>query len=260
MRCCDIIKHLESLSPLSMACDWDNVGLLAGRSDKEVKTVYLALDATEEVIRDAILYQADMLITHHPLIFKAIKNIHSEDYIGKRLIALLQHDISYYAMHTNFDVMGMSDAAADELGLKDCKVLEITYEDEISKEGEGRCGSLQRIMALSELAHYVKNVFQIDSVKVFGNPEMNIEKVAIVPGSGKDYIDLSIQAGVDLLITGDIDHHSGIDANEKGLAIMDAGHYGLEKLFIPYMQEYFRRELPDCQVVCAPIQNPFWVV
>ena len=260
MRCCDIIKHLESLSPLSMACDWDNVGLLAGRSDKEVKTVYLALDATEEVIRDAILYQADMLITHHPLIFKAIKNIHSEDYIGKRLIALLQHDISYYAMHTNFDVMGMSDAAADELGLKDCKVLEITYEDEISKEGEGRYGSLQRIMALSELAHYVKNVFQIDSVKVFGNPEMNIEKVAIVPGSGKDYIDLSIQAGVDLLITGDIDHHSGIDANEKGLAIMDAGHYGLEKLFIPYVQEYFRRELSDCQVVCAPIQNPFWVV
>jgi putative NIF3 family GTP cyclohydrolase 1 type 2 len=115
-------------------------------------------------------------------------------------------------------------------------------------------------MSLAECAAYVKKVFSVDTVKVFGDPDMTLERVAIVPGSGKDYIDLAIKAGLDCLITGDIGHHSGIDANEQGLAIIDAGHYGLEKLFIPYMKEFFRRELPEMKVMTAEVQNPFWVL
>jgi len=260
MRCSTMIERLEVLSPTTMAQDWDNVGLLAGRSDKEIRSVYLAVDATDEVIRNAVKMGADLLITHHPLIFKPMKKINNEDFIGRRVLKLLQQDISYYAMHTNFDVMGMSDAAADELGLRDRKVLEITYEDDISKEGEGRYGKLPRIMSLVECAAYVKKTFHIESVKVFGDPEMTLERVAIVPGSGKDYIGLAIEAGVECLITGDVDHHSGIDALAQGLAIIDAGHYGLEKLFIPYMKEFFRRELPDIKVVTAEFQNPFWIL
>ena len=109
MRCSEIIACLEQLSPPSFAEEWDNVGLLVGRKEKEVSTVFIALDATEENIHAAIRAEADLLITHHPMIFHSIKKVTDEDYTGRRIVKLLRYDISYYAMHTNFDVMGMAE-------------------------------------------------------------------------------------------------------------------------------------------------------
>ena len=103
MKCSEIIKILETLSPRSMACDWDNPGLLAGRSGKEVKTIFLAVDATDSVIEQAEQAGADMILTHHPLIFKGIKQVSDQNFIGRRVLRMIQDDISYYAMHTNFD-------------------------------------------------------------------------------------------------------------------------------------------------------------
>jgi putative NIF3 family GTP cyclohydrolase 1 type 2 len=163
-------------------------------------------------------------------------------------------------MHTNFDVMGMADAAADVLGLKKRQVLSITFEDEIAKEGFGRFGHLPQIMTLRECAQFVKDSFGIEWVKVFGDPELEIEKAAISPGSGKSMIVPAIEKGADLLITGDIDHHDGIDALERGLAVIDAGHFGLEQIFVPYMEEYIKRELPGIEICTQKPQSPFWIL
>ncbi len=260
MRCDKIIESLERLSPSSFAESWDNVGLLAGRTDKEVSRLCIALDATDEVIDEAVRVGADMLLTHHPLIFSPMKKVTAEDFIGRRLIKLLQNDISYYAMHTNFDVMGMADAAADELGLKDRQVLDIAYEDEIAKEGLGRYGRLIQIMTLEECASFVKETFELEHVKIYGEPDTPIEWAAVSPGSGKTMIKPAVSAGAEVLITGDIEHHEGLDAMAQGLAIIDAGHFGLEKIFIPYMKEYIRRELPQLTVFAAKEKNPFWIL
>ena len=115
MKCQDIMSALEELSPVSYAEDWDNVGLIVGRRDKEVRKIYIAVDPTDEVIQKAVEVSADMIITHHPLIFKGIKKVNSENFISRRVLRLARHDISYYAMHTNFDIMGMADAAADDI-------------------------------------------------------------------------------------------------------------------------------------------------
>ena len=104
MICKDIIEVIERTCPAACALEWDNVGLLAGRDDKEVKRIYIALDATDEVIEAAVSEGADMLVTHHPLIFSGLKKINNQDFTGRRLIRLIQNDISYYAMHTNYDV------------------------------------------------------------------------------------------------------------------------------------------------------------
>ncbi|TCL55947.1 dinuclear metal center YbgI/SA1388 family protein [Kineothrix alysoides] len=260
MRCDKIIESLERLSPSSFAESWDNVGLLAGRTDKEVSRLCIALDATDEVIDEAVRAGADMLLTHHPLIFSPMKKVTAEDFIGRRVIKLLQNDISYYAMHTNFDVMGMADAAADELGLKDRQVLDITYEDEIAKEGLGRYGRLIQIMTLEECASFVKETFELENVKIYGESDTPIEWAAVSPGSGKTMIKPAVSAGVEVLITGDIEHHEGLDAMAQGLSIIDAGHFGLEKIFIPYMKEYIRRELPQLTVFAAKEKNPFWIL
>lgn len=260
MKCAEIMERLEILAPEKFAESWDNVGLLAGRKEKDVKKVYLAVDATDEVIEDAIDAGADMLLTHHPLIFSPLKRITGEHFVGRRILKLIQSDICYYAMHTNFDVMGMADAAADELLLKDRQVLEVTYEDEISKEGIGRYGRLPRTMTLEECARYVKETFRLPAVRVYGELEETVEMAAISPGSAKSVAAWALQTGVEVLISGDIDHHMGIDLVAQGVSVIDAGHYGLEKLFIPYMQDFLERNLPELTVCAAEEKSPFAVI
>ena len=260
MRLDLILEKLEEMSPPGYAQKWDNSGLLVGRRDKEVKTVYIALDATGEVIREAKRAGADLLLTHHPLIFRDLKRVSSEDFVGKRVWKLAAADICLYAMHTNFDVMGMADAAADTLGLKQREVLEVTFEDEISKEGFGRCGRLPSLMSLDECAEYVKEKFEIEAVRVFGDGELEVERAAILPGSGSSMIGEAIAKGAEVMITGDISHHEGIDAWEQGLAVIDAGHYGLEKIFIPYMEEFMRRHFPELTIVKDQPRSPFHLV
>ncbi|MDE6128641.1 MAG: Nif3-like dinuclear metal center hexameric protein [Lachnospiraceae bacterium] len=260
MRCTDIMRRLEVLAPLGFAEKWDNVGLLAGRSTKEIKSVYLAVDATDEVVEEAIDSEADMLITHHPLIFSPLKSITAENFIGRRVLRLLQADICYYAMHTNFDVMGMADAAADELQLLDRQVLEITYEDNSVREGIGRYGRLPKVMSLAECAVYVKEIFRLPAVRVYGETNERVEIAAVSPGSAKSVTANAVQAGVDVLISGDIDHHMGIDLVAQGISVIDAGHYGLEKLFVPYMQDYFRKKLPEIAVIAAEEKSPYTVI
>lgn len=260
MKCYEIIEKLETLSPVSYAEAWDNIGLLAGRRDKEVNTIYIALDATDDVIEEAVRLKADLLLTHHPLIFKKMSRVNTDDFIGRRVFRLIQNDICYYAMHTNFDVMGMADAAADELKLQNCQVLNVTYEDEISKEGCGRFGSFAKKISLAECAELVKRTYQVPNVRVFGNLTDMVEIAAVMPGSGGSYIQDALRAGADVMITGDIDHHEGIDAIAQGLNIIDAGHYGIEKLFIPYMKEFLHREFPNIQLYQAEQKEPFVVV
>lgn len=260
MKCKDIMKHLENLAPVKFAEDWDNVGLLAGRSGKEIKKIYLAVDATDEVIEEAIDAEADLLLTHHPLVFKPLKNITEENYIGRRVLRLLQADLCYYAMHTNFDVMGMADAAADELLLKDRQVLQVTLEDEISREGIGRYGRLPERMTLASCAAWVKETFRLPAVRVYGELDDRVEIAAVSPGSAKSVVPFAVQAGVDVLISGDIDHHTGIDLVAQGISVIDAGHYGLEKLFVPYMQDFFSRNLPEIKVEAAEEKSPYAVI
>lgn len=260
MKCQEVISILEQQSPRHYACGWDNVGLLVGNRDKEIKKIYIALDATDEAIEEAVAAGADLLLTHHPMIFKGMKRITAEDFIGRRVIRLIQEDMAYYAMHTNFDVKGMADLAADYLHLTETRVLEVTCSSDTEVEGIGRYGSLTQEMSLEELCSLVKEVFSLDNVKVFGDLKQRVSTAAISPGSGKSVISNALCAGVDVLITGDIDHHEGIDAVAQGMAVIDAGHYGVEHIFIPYMKDYLNQKAPELEVEIQPLTFPFQIV
>ena len=260
MKAKEVISKLEELSPVSYAASWDNPGLMVGRLDKPVSKVYIALDATDAAIKKAIEYDCDMLITHHPMIFHPIKSVTEEDFTGRRILRLARHDICCYAMHTNFDIMGMADAAADILSLKGPKVLEVTYEDEVSREGFGRVGMLPESMTLGECAEYVKKVFKLDAVKVFGDVSSTVLRCAICPGGGGSMIKAAIDSGADVFIAGDIDYNPGIDAVAQGMAIIDAGHFGTEKLFMPYIRDYLRRELPTLGVATHEGAKPCTII
>lgn len=257
MTCREIITLLQEQSPEEFACDWDNVGLLVGDFEQEIKKIYIALDATEETITEAVAEGADLLLTHHPMIFKGLKKVNTQDFTGRRVVRLIQNHISYYAMHTNFDVRGMAAIAAERMGLTDCAVLDVTCESEDGCEGIGRVGMLPEEMTLKACVERVKQAYDVDTVKVFGDLNRKVRRAAICPGSGKSVISCALGAGAGVLVTGDIDHHEGIDAADQGLAIIDAGHYGVEKLFIPYMVQYLRNRTEGIEIVGQPVKQPF---
>ena len=268
MQCREVITYLDELAPRAYACEWDNPGFLAGREEKEIKKILVALDATDEVVEQAIRQQADMLVTHHPLIFKPLKQVTDRNFISRRIVELIQADICYFAMHTNFDIAPgcMADLAAEKLGLLPEEPLEVTGEVTEEAAGEmiqkktsapigiGKIGTLAEPVSVEILARRVKERFDLPFVTVYGMEQVTepVSRVAISPGSGGSMIGSAIEKKAQVLVTGDIGHHEGIDAAANHMAVIDAGHYGLEHIFIPFMADYLKK-LPegDFEIVTA---------
>ena len=145
------MQVIEASFHTEAALGFDNVGLLAGRSGKEVNRVYLALDATDAVIDRALEWEVDLLITHHPLIFSPLKKVNDEDFVSRRVLRMIRNDLSYYAMHTNYDVLGMAELAEKILGIRDTEVLDVTMEGaEGKEEGIVSVCTLESPMTLEE--------------------------------------------------------------------------------------------------------------
>ncbi len=258
MKCCNIIDSLEARIPSQKAYSWDNVGLLAGRDDKEIKSVLIALDATDEVVELAIQDGVDLLITHHPLIFSPLKKVNNQDFISRRILKLIQHDISYYVLHTNYDIVRMADLASRKLGLINQMPMEVT--DLATSEGLGKVGEFPKEITLKQSVEQLKEGFFLPEVKVYGDLGKKIKKVAILPGSGKGEISLAIKHGADVYITGDIGYHDGMDANLQGLAVLDAGHYGLEHIFIADIENIMQQIADDLIVRTMKIEHLYTTV
>lgn len=258
MICKEIIEVIENTYPKHYAMGWDNVGLLVGRTEKEVKKIFVALEVTDEVLDQAIESGSDMIVTHHPLIFAPLKKITDEHFIGNRVVKLLQHDISYYAMHTNYDVLGMAELSGKILGLQDMEVFEVT--DAENGIGYGRIGYLEKELTLAECCELVKERFQLSGVRLYGDMDQVVKRVAILPGSGKDMISTAVLKEAEVYITGDISHHDGIDTLAQGVSVIDAGHYGLEHIFIEDIVSYLEESLEDVLVEKAEVIHPFQIV
>lgn len=260
MKLRTIMNWLEELSPLHYAEAWDNAGLLLGDEEQEIHHVMIALDATDYVVEQAVGQNADLLLTHHPMIFQALKQINNHSLAGRRIWKLAAHQTACYAMHTNFDIKGgMGELAGRRLGLTDMVPLEVTVPEGEGPEGIGRVGTLKVPMTVRDMAEFIKRQFDLENVIIYGDITKEISRVAISPGSGKSEISHALAEGAELLITGDIGHHEGIDAVDMGLMIMDATHYGLEHIFIDFMAEYIRKRSSgeeELRITCMDTGSP----
>lgn len=231
----DILEELKKDMPFYYACDWDNIGLTVGDENLSVKNIVVCLDITNKVIDEAVKKNADLIVAHHPLMFAPVKRINTGDLIGRRIINLIKNNISCISMHTNYDVADscMADIAADKLELDNKSIF---YKEKIDLEvGLGKKGNLREKMSLADLAKKVKETFSLDKVIVHGDLNAQVYNISILPGSGKNMSKIAIENRSDVFITGDITHHEALDAVDAGLAIIDASHYGIEKVFIDDM-------------------------
>ena len=260
MKVKELTGWLDGRYPSSAAEHWDNVGLLVGDDEEEVSHVFLALDLTESTLAQAIDAGADMIITHHPMIFEGQKKINNHTFTGRRILSLIKHNIQYYAMHTNYDILGMADLSADFLNLKDREILEVTYSDANRTEGLGRVGNLAQKMSLKECADFVKTQLKLPSVTVYGDLEKEVQKVAVCTGSGKSLIKEVLKHQADVYVTGDADYHFAIDAVAQDVCIIDAGHYGTEYIFMDYMEKELQALEGELEIKKMQVIHPFKVL
>lgn len=256
MKISDLIEQLEKISPKSTALEWDNVGLLAGDLDAAVKRVFITLDVTAASIRQAKENRCDLILSHHPLMMSGIKSVTANRMPGALVWQMVSEKIGHIAMHTNFDTCIMTDLVAKRLKIEKYSILDITDSDDDTKRGIGFIYDLKETTSVKQLAKTVKEAFDIPVIGIFGDEMRNITRVAVVPGSGRSEIPLARAAGAHVLITGDITHHVGLDAYEEGLSIIDAGHYGLEHIFVGFMKSYIDENIPGIETVAEKAVFP----
>ena len=244
MKVRDIIQVIEDFAPLSIQEGWDNSGLCVGSPEDEVTSVLLALDCTPELVDEAVACGADMIVTHHPLIFSGLKKISPENMVGDAVIKAIKAGVNIYAAHTNADKVleGVSGAMAAKLGLADVEVLDMDGEG----TGLGAVGNLPEPMTAEQAIAFVKEKFCLKSMKASRPIEGMISRVAMCGGSGGSLIGAARKAGAQLYISGDISYHNFF--TPEGFMIMDIGHYESEIEIVEILFSLLRKNFPTFAV------------
>ncbi len=236
----DILDGLEKIAPTVLAEPWDNPGLQVGSYFQEISKIFFSLDPTLKALRSAGRRNAQLLLTHHPLIFKPLSRLDINTHPGDVIVEAAKSKVSVIAAHTNLDMAkgGINDILADLLELQHVEVLE--KKDETESVGLGRIGDLPSAERLSALMKKVKKIFGADQIKVVGRKDEQVRRLAVVGGSGGSLVSLSFKRGADLLVTGDIGHHHALEAESLGIALIDAGHFHTEKKAFGVFAEHLR--------------------
>lgn len=250
----EIIEVMETLAPTFLKEDFDNVGLMVGDREKEVKKVLVALDCTLKVVQEAKDNNVDLIITHHPLIFRRPNNITTDTLQGKKIIELIKNDISLYSSHTNLDSAkkGLNDSIPGLLGYDTSEILETNKRD--SEAGLGRLVTLEQATTLEDIINKVKATFNINNLRVVkGKDEVN--KIAIINGSGQDFIGRAISKGADCIITGDTTYHFASDYKEMGINIIDTGHFASEQIVFFNVMKNIIDKFNDVEFILSKVEE-----
>ena len=365
MKLNDLIKKIENKYPLNLAYDWDNVGLLVGDFDNKIKKVLVTLEANESVVEEAIQKNIDLIITHHPFIFRKMNKINTKDLKGRLIHKLIKNDIALYSMHTNFDIAfdGLNDYFMEVMGFENTKILDVTnsetlykvavyvpkthelqvrkvlgdagagyignysnctfningigtfkpednanpfignigeieefeeikietivpqnllqktidkmikahpYEEvaydiyKLENKGEtvglGRYASIDGQLNLESLCEKIKLKLNMNHIRVVGDLNTKIKKVAVVTGAGSDMVSLAKSKNCDVIITGDVKYHEAQDALDMGMTIIDCGHFDTEDIFKDVMKR-FLDTIENIETIRSEIYlNPFKII
>lgn len=246
-KLCDFLELLEEQAPSWLAEEWDNPGLQVGELSKEIKKILFALDPTLQAIEEAASREAQLLLTHHPLIFRPLTSLDPEIYPANVIFKAIQEGIAVVAAHTNLDVVpgGISDVLGRLFDLQKTEVLDEDPNPRFPGAGLGRIGHLRKPMTLLAVMDATKTLLGTDDVRVLGSKDLMIRRVAVVGGSGGDMVAVASRRGADLLVTGDINHHNALEAQARGLALIDGGHFYTEKAALRPVKEHFVGKMRD---------------
>ena len=241
----DIMEFMQTLAPRELKMDWDNVGLNCGSSKAPVTKILVALDPFEHVCKEAVEVGADLLVTHHPLIFRPWPMVTDDAAISRGLMALVRHGISHFCAHTNLDCAegGVNDVLAETLGLTDITKVPT------DSMGMLRMGQVKE-QALTDFLPVIKEKLGCAGLRYWdgGKP---VHKVAVGGGACSGSLYDVIRAGCDTLITADVKYNEYWDACEQGLNLIDAGHFHTENPVCAVLVEKLRQAFPEISVALS---------
>ncbi len=246
-----ILEFLEDWAPQSTKLEYDNVGLLIGNKDREVRKVVTCLDVTSEVTDEAIALGADLIIAHHPLIFRNLSRITSSDSTGALIYRLIRNDINLIAAHTNLDAAagGVSFVLADTLGLRNPRFLKTDDNGDPDAEREtgfGVIGSLDEAMDVTAFLNHVGTCLDSNGIRYSGSPE-HISKVAVCGGAGSFLAEEALRQEADAFVTADLKYHDFF-TESASMLLVDAGHYESEVPVVGALSDRLHDRFPDLEV------------
>jgi GTP cyclohydrolase I len=229
-----ILSILDSIAPFETSEQWDNVGLMVGDPRQEINSILVTLDPSFEAIETAQKANANLIVTHHPLIFTPLRRIDLTDIVSRKIGLLIQARIALLSMHTNLDIAagGVADVLAGRLFLQDIK-----------SSGPMRYGKIKKAMSLKAWSRSLP----FDSIRIV-DADLAVKNVCACPGSGMSYLHDSLSLGCDTLVTGDVKYHAALDALEAGINIVDLGHFATEQIAIAPFAERLRSEFRDLPI------------
>ena len=243
----EIADYLEEKVPSSLKLDFDNVGLLCGFLEQSVSRILVVLDITQEAIAEAASIHAELIVSHHPIIFTPMRRICTDTPDAKRVIALLQANLSAICLHTNLDALvgGVNTALAEAIGGENP-----VYTDDI-----GCFCQLPEEMTLKDFLARTKTVLHAPDMRYFDSGRM-VHCVGLCSGAGGEILYEAAKRGCDTVLTGEIKHHEWIDGKELGLNMVEGGHFATENVVVPYLAEMLRTKYPTVDVCLSGSQGP----
>ena len=258
----EITGYLESIAPLRFQEGYDNAGLIYGHPDQLIDGILFSLDCTEPVVTEAIDLKYNLVVAHHPIIFKGIRKFNPDNYVERSILKAIKNDIAIYAIHTNLDNVlsgGVNEKIAQVLGLKQLKPLKTHAADHLEPDysvGAGVIGELDEAYQAQAFLTYLKEAMNLSMIRHTAILDKPIQRVAVCGGAGSFLLEDAIRAGADIYISADFKYHEFFDANEK-IVIADIGHYESEYFTIELLLELVRKKFPNFAARCTKVTtNP----
>lgn len=242
----DIYNYIDSFAPFNTQAEWDNSGLLVGNENSVVNKIVFALDVTTDVIEQAKTVGADLIVTHHPVIFKPVSNVLNDSLIYK----LIEKNMSIICAHTNYDkaIDGVNDILCCTVGADKIEKIDDTFLN---------IATFENTSSTDEFAKHLKE--KLNGAVRYNNLNKNISKIAVCSGSGSDYLSHAKELQCDALLTGDASHHSFLDANEMGIVLFACGHFETETIAIKPLLEKIENEF-NIECVLAVQNTPIMTI
>jgi len=252
----NICQYLEEIAPLSYQFDFDNAGLLVGDSRKDVSNVLISLDCTEDVVEEAVQKKCNLIISHHPIIFKGLKQLTGANYVERTVMKAIRNNIALYASHTNLDSVGqgVNGKIAGKLGLQNTCILSPSTHlsqqnmndtsDNAEQTGLGMAGDLNQEMDELAFLQHLKSTMKAGCIRYTELRNRPVKRVAVCGGAGGFLLNTAKQANADVFVTSDYKYHEFFDA-EGDLVIADIGHYESEQFTIELLRDLLTQKFPN---------------
>ncbi len=252
MRVKEVLKILEKIAPLKLTEGYDaKNGIQIEGPDVNVRRIVTCLDITPNTVRKAIEFGSQMIISHHQPIITPLRTVFKSDWYGEIVSLALKHDITIYSIHTAYDSVkgGLNDYVGKLIGLENMHPLQHHNGDPSSPHGMGRIGVLKETLPLDDFAKQVKEKLSASTLKIVGNGEKLIQKVAIGTGNGLALIDDVLKSDVDVYVTGDVQYHDMRKMVQNNMAMIAVEHDDTEKFFSQAIKRAIEHFLPEIEVV-----------